>query len=278
MQNLTAAGGIQHGPRVKIGIDVARTTIPRAVSDIFAHRTDEDGTDIHYVSCYSAILSLSCLKLKCFYQYDDSMTVETSPVQVTEGVARSLHLGTESPSTDRTRSSSLSDSDSIPRYVEDDHSARSSVRGRSRQSIDGDGSLSDLQQGISSLLSSVRLLSTQVDVLSRSLPTDEHSSTESSHVSRSPFSGSRLASAETSLGVSPLSPRSPESLSPAILHASPVDYYPEPQAGTAAALTDEPHRIANKQDVEFEEHLLAFSVHTDRFVFVISPTFLLTIP
>lgn len=77
-------------------------------------------------------------------------------------------------------------------------------------------------------------------------------------------------------GASQFFPQSPGSLSPArVLCASPIDY-PEPLAGSVVAPADEIHGSVIKPDVE--EHASAVSVHTDRFVSVMSPTFPLTIP
>lgn len=104
-----------------------------------------------------------------------------------------------------------------------------------------------------------------VDMLSRSLPIDEHSSTQSPHVLHSPIFDSRPSSrAETSDVVSRFVLHSSETLSPDILYASPVDYS-EPEAGTA----DEIHVLAT---VEFEEHGFVSSAHTDRFPFFIMST------
>ena len=104
-------------------------------------------------------------------------------------------------------------------------------------------------------------------MLSRSLSIDGRSSVElMPPVSHSPLSDSRpISGAETPGDVSRSFSYSPESLSPAILYDSPVDYS-EPEAGPAPTMTDEVHGILTKQDVEFEERALALSVHTDRFV------------
>ena len=101
-------------------------------------------------------------------------------------------------------------------------------------------------------------------MLSRSLSIDGCSSVElMPPVSHSPLSDSRRA--ETPGDVSRSFSYTPESLSPAILYDSPVDYS-EPGAGPAPTMTDEVHGIPTKQEVEFEERALALSVRTDRFV------------
>lgn len=137
---------IQCLPGVKIG--ATRTRFPRVLSDVFAHRADGEGPNIHHVSF---LLYLSCLKPKRVLRYSDRMAL-----QVVKGVVGPLHSDTESHSTEGIRSPSLSDSDSISPYVEGDHSAQSSVHDWRYRSSEGDGSPSYLQPCVRSLLCFLR--------------------------------------------------------------------------------------------------------------------------
>jgi len=172
-----------------------------------------------------------------------------------KGVAGSLHLDVESHFTENIRSS--------------------------YRSIDGDGSPSDLQQCVCSFSAFYTPLK-NVDLFRRPPSVDGKFSPQLPYVSRSPLSESRpISRAETIGSIFRSLPDSPGNLSPAILYASPIGYSGS-EAGTTASPVDEIHgTVAEQDDVEFEEEqeqASPSSVHTDKFVSVISPAILLTIP